>query len=99
MNFDEQNIIALLGIQSLPDDRKIAILNQMTSLLEKRLLIRMVDKLSMDDQDKLADVMEQNDQVKIQEFIAEHFPEYPNWISEEVNKLKAELTDHIKTIS
>lgn len=99
MNFDEQNIVTMLGIQNLPDERKLAILNQMTNLLEKRLMVRMIKQLSEEDQGKYADVLEKNEELAIQQFISEHFPQFPAWIEEEVGKLKQELADHIKTIS
>jgi hypothetical protein len=99
MNFDEQNIIAILGIQSLPDERKVEILNQMTDLLQKRLLVRMVKELSVDDQEKLADTLEQGEELATQQFISEHFPDFPAWINEEVNNLKQELSDYLKTIN
>jgi hypothetical protein len=76
MNLDQKNIIAILGIENLPDERKVVILDKMTNLLEKRLLAKMIASLSETDQEKLAEVLEKKQPQEIQEFISQHFPNF-----------------------
>ncbi len=93
MNIDEQNIIAMLGIESLPDDRKLAILNKMTDLVQKRLMARMLTQLSESEQEAFANVLEKNQPEATQSFVAAHFPDMEAWTMEEIRKLKQELGD------
>ncbi len=84
-----QNIIGLLGLESLPDEEKQAMLEKMTALIQKRLMLRVMDALSEEDAQKMAE-MEKNPQ-EILAFIAEKMPNFEDVVKEEVVKLKEEM--------
>ncbi len=48
----EENIISLLGLQALPDAQKLAMLDKMSDLAQKRITARVLELLS--DEDKQA---------------------------------------------
>jgi hypothetical protein len=84
-----ENIIALLGLESLPDTEKLQMLEKMSLLVQKRVLLRVMDVLQDEDADKMA-VLEQNPQ-EMMAFIAERVPNFQEIVDEEVLKLKAEM--------
>jgi len=91
MNLDQQNIIRSLGLESLPEERKIAVIEKMTTLLQKRLMVRMVTALDASKQAELADALENPESEAAQVFISQNFPDFPKWIEEETGKLKQEM--------
>lgn len=92
MNIDQQNVIKLLGMESLPDDRKLSILTKITELVEKRLIARMLKELSEAKQSEFAKILEKNQPESTQNFISANFPDFQNWLVEEVNKIKQDLS-------
>jgi len=84
-----ENIISLLGLESLPEAEKQAMLEKMTTLIQKRLMLRVMDALSEEDAKKMAE-MEKNPQ-EILAFIAEKMPNFEDVVKEEVVKLKEEM--------
>lgn len=84
-----ENIIGLLGLESLPDAEKAAMLEKMTTLVQKRLMLRVMDSLKEEDAKQMAE-MEKNPQ-EILAFIAEKVPNFENIVKEEVVRLKEEM--------
>ena len=88
---DEQNIIKILGIESLPDDRKAVLVDQMTDLVQKRLLLRILDSFSDAQRTKFEVLIDENDQEKLNDFLAASAPKLGDWLVEEVNQIKQEM--------
>lgn len=90
-NWDEQNIIKLLGIESLPDARKIEIIEMTTDLVQKRLVLRILDGQTPEQQEEFGEVLDQNNQELLQDYIDKNVPDFETWLFEEVSKVKEEL--------
>ena len=84
-----ENIIGLLGLESLPDAEKAAMVEKMTTLIQKRLMLRVMDALKEEDAKQMAE-MEKNPQ-EILAFIAEKVPNFEELMKEEVVRLKEEM--------
>jgi hypothetical protein len=91
--FDEQNIIAILGIQNLPDEQKLRIVDKVSELVQKRLLTRLLGALSDKDQETFMQLLNSQEQEPLDDFLNSHVPDFPAWLEEEVNKIKLELAD------
>ena len=89
MDLLNENIIGLLGLESLPDAEKAAMIEKMTTLIQKRLMLRVMDVLSAEDAKQMAE-MEKNPQ-EILAFIVEKVPNFEDIVKEEVVKLKEEM--------
>jgi len=85
----KENIIGLLGLESLPDGEKQAMIEKMTTLIQKRLMLRVMDSLQEEDAKQMAE-MEKNPQ-EILAFIAEIVPNFEELMKEEVVRLKEEM--------
>lgn len=90
---DEQNIINILGIEALPDERKIAIIERVSELVQKRLFVRLLDFLNASDKEELTRFLDSGDQKGLGDFLQEKVPNFADWIEEEVRKIKKELAD------
>ena len=95
---DQQNLIGILGIESLPEERKLDLLNKVTVLVEKRLMIRIFDSLPEADQNTFTQLLDKEDQAGINEFLAAKAPNLADWLQEETNTIKEELAGAVKDI-
>ena len=83
-----QNIIGALGLQSLPVEKKQAVLNKMVELVQKRIMLRVMDGLAKEEAEKMADL--EKNPLQMLAFIAEKFPNFEQIVVEEVEKVKEE---------
>lgn len=84
-----ENIIGLLGLESLSDEEKTAMVDKMAELVHKRLMLRVVEKLSPQDQQQVAQSnMTENEMLQ---FVAEKVPEFDEMMREEIVKIKNEM--------
>jgi hypothetical protein len=93
MKLDQENIIKILGIESLPDDQKLQLLDQMGQLIEQRLLLRLYKELPEPKRNDFNQLLAANDPQKVEEFIHANVPEFTAWVDEEANALKDELSN------
>lgn len=88
-NLLEDNIIELLGLGSLPNEEKAAILDKMTELIQKRTMLRVIEMLSEEDAQTLANTP--MSPVEMVAFAAEKVGNFENILMEEILKAKQEM--------
>jgi len=87
------NIIQLLGLEALPDDRKAAILDQTSDLIQRRIMLRVMDQLKDEDKDKMLEI--EKDPEALANFMAEKVPNLENITKEVVLEVKKELFEAV----
>jgi len=93
---DQQNIINILGIESLPDERKAALVEKMSELIQKRLLVRILGSLTDEQVEEFQELLEKNNQADTDAFITQNVPDLGEWLIEETNQIKKELADLVQ---
>jgi len=88
---DQRNIIKILGIEKLSDERKISILNKVSELVQKRLLLRIIETLDENKQKEFETLVDSEDQGKITGFLKANVPEMDKWLVEEINTIKKDM--------
>ena len=94
----EENIINILGIQSLPAEEKAAMVAQMTDLIEKRLLIRILDSLSPEKKTEYEQLLDKEDGEAANKFLQDNVPTMGDWLMEEIGSLKQELAQRAEQL-
>lgn len=89
----QQNIIGILGIESLPDEEKISIINKVTELVQKRLMVSIFDSLDKLRQREFTEILEAGEEQKIQEFVERFVPNITKLVESEIDFVKQELAD------
>ncbi len=89
-SFDpNENIIAKLGLGDLPEEKRAELLDRMAQLVEKRVILRLMEALSEQDAaeaEKLADKPEE-----LLAFMASKVPDIGAVIAEETEKVQKEI--------
>jgi len=91
----QQNTIDELNLQALNDDKKIALIEKMSEIVQKRLTLRLLDEMSLEDQGKFEAILDDSPE-KASEFLQKVFPNFLEIAQEEVVKLKQELIGKFK---
>ena len=86
--FDE-NIIKLLGLETLPIEEKQVMLNKMSDLVWKRLILKIVDDLPEDKVKELGSAESKPEELV--DFITANVPNFEDLLKEEIVALKEEL--------
>lgn len=88
---DKENIINLLGIQSLPEERRNELVSRMATLVQKRLVLRLFESLDMPSQERLKELLDSEDAEPLKQFLVDKAPDLSDWLEQEVLALKSEL--------
>lgn len=84
-----ENIISLLGLQTLSDEEKLAMVEKMTDLVQKRVMLGLFEKLSEADKEKLASISDNAEAVIT--FLSEKVPNMDKIFTDEIIKIKQEM--------
>ena len=94
--WEKQNIIAILGIEALPGERKLALVEQISVWVQKRLRVRVCESLDDADRTELEKILEAPDEQRLQEFLGAKVPDLVKWTEEELVSVKKELADFVE---
>jgi len=92
------NIFQSLGIEHLPDERKRDILGNLTEVLEKRIFLKIVNKLKEVEREEFANLLSDDDKSDEQKiaFIHNHIPDFTDFLETEIALFKKELHDSVE---
>jgi hypothetical protein len=91
-----ENLISLLGLEALASDKKEAMLERMTDLVQKRLMLGLMKELSIEEGQALEKAIEAEPK-KALDFLGDRFPDLEKRLIAEVAKLKEELATAVKS--
>lgn len=93
------NIIDLLGLQNLPEDRKQQLLTQMSQVLQDRLTDRLIETMSKEQRDQFERLLNTDPTTdQIDAFLKAAVPDYVELAMDEVVKFKKELVSEVATV-
>jgi hypothetical protein len=88
----QANVIDEMGLQSLPPDRKQALLDKMTQTIHGRVLDRVLDTLSAEQRQQFEALLASDaSPEKLDEFLKQNVTEYEKMAMEELLKFKQEM--------
>ncbi len=90
----EANLITLLGLETLPLEKKVAMLNKTLELVQKRLMISMLNILDDANKAKFLELINsEGNEAEKDRFMKQHFPNLEEMVNEEIIKIKSELKE------
>lgn len=89
------DLIQELNLKDFTEEEKNDLLVQFTDSLLKRLVVRVYDKLSSEDQQELDKLTAAGDQEKINQFLSAKVPDLDEIRDQEVSELKEEMKDFL----
>ncbi len=89
------NIINALKLENLPDIEKAELLNEMSQLVQDRVILRMVKDLSETDAQEFNEIKEDDQEGQLN-FLENKFPNLLNIINEEIKVVRKESIERSK---
>ena len=93
----QKNIMALLGLTGLPSDRQIALVNKMTELVEKRLMLRIIEEMKEEDKAEAERIFTSGSEEEKLKFLQTK-TDFQRLLEEEVVKVKQELKEEVEKL-
>lgn len=94
MDNTQDNIISLLGLEDLPIENRAQLVDELTQILEVRVLSAAYDTLSEEQAQHLDTLLNDNNPEVVTNFIQENVPTLSEIFATQVENLKAELVQH-----
>lgn len=94
MDNSQDNIITLLGLEDLPLENRAQLVDELTQILEVRVLSAAYDTLSEEQAQHLDTLLNDNDPELVTTYIQENVPTLSDIFASQIEVLKAELVQH-----
>jgi hypothetical protein len=94
MDNTQDNIIALLGLEDLPLENRAQLVDELSQILEVRVLSAAYDTLSEEQAQHLDSLLNDNNPELVGQYIQENVPTLNEIFAIQVENLKAELVQH-----
>lgn len=93
------NIIDLLGLQSLPEGRKVDLVNRMAEVVQDRISERVHEALSAEDRAKLDAMIDGgSSEDEVNAFLQKAVPDFNVIAGEEVLRFKQQMASDVATV-
>ncbi len=99
MDNAQDNIITLLGLEDLPLENRAQLVDELTQILEVRVLSAAYDTLSEEQAQHLDTLLNDNDPELVTTYIQENVPTLSDIFANQIEVLKAELVQHKEEIT
>lgn len=96
-----QNIVKELGLDSLPADQQAETLLKIGEIINQRIIIKVMEKLSEADKDEFDQLLgrDMTDQDAIASFLRSKIPDFDGMVAKEVADFKQSSVDFIKSVA
>ncbi len=96
----KKNILEELGLAGLPPERQKELLNKMGDLIQRRVLLQVIESLSSGDKQEFSQFLSQeNDGQAVYRFLLNKVPNIEELTDNEIVKFKQEVLAHAASFS
>jgi len=97
-DFLQKDLIAELGLQALPDDKKEEMVLRIGELIQQNVVLRIISEMPEGDKDEFEKVLGEDNGEKTMEFLQAKFPNLNQVAEEEIAKFKQEAINQMQGI-
>jgi len=91
-NILEKDIIPELGLEHLSKDKQIALLDEMSKVVQKRITLRVLEEMPEEEKDEFERFLDNSSEPEqISDFLQKVIPNFFEIVQEEIVKLKSEM--------
>lgn len=95
-NVIEENIISALKMDELSFEEKAELIEKMTEVINKSVLLRIGQKLDENTRKEFMKVLESGTEDELGDFLSENVPDFLVIIMEETNRVKENVIAHLQ---
>jgi hypothetical protein len=97
-DFLQKDLIAELGLQALPDDKKEEMVLRIGELIQQNIVLRIISELPEGDKEEFEKVLDENNGEKTLEFLQTKFPNLNQVVEDEITKFKQEAISQMQAV-
>ncbi len=94
-----QNIISILGLANATDGVKNTVMSRLVELVEKRILVAIIDRLTSEQQEDFLRIMDRGTEEERSVFLHKHVPDLPKMVDQEVIKVKQDAHQFLNSLA
>lgn len=94
-----KDIIKELGLEALSIEKQAELVERMSKLIYKRILLRILDKLSEEETMKLNKLLKKRNYEKVDEYIRDKVPDFASILKEEIENFQEEMVKRVKKVA
>ena len=95
----EKDLFSEMGLEDLSEDKKTELVQKWGEIIQKDVVIRLVQEMSEEDKKELDEMLAQNKEwEEIYEFLEKKFENLDDIVKEEVQKFQNELAESAKDL-
>ncbi len=98
LHIDQQNIVQMLGIESLPEEQKLAITEQVSTLVEQRMMVRISQSLDGPQYVEFSKLVDSENAEELAEFIAKLNLDISAIMEAEILAVKKDLASWVRSV-
>jgi hypothetical protein len=87
----DDNFLQAVGLGSLPQEEKQKLLDHIYETLETRVGMKLAERMSEEQLDEFEGFMDTNDEMGARKWLEANFPNYPDVVKDELDRLQGEL--------
>jgi SepF-like predicted cell division protein (DUF552 family) len=88
-----------LGLEGASDEHKAELVEQMATIVQNRIAMRIVDVLGEAQLNELNKLIEAGDDLAVGTYLEQNVPDYQAIVAEEIRRLKVELHEDVAEIN
>jgi len=97
-DFLQKDLIAELGLQALPDNKKEEMVLRIGELIQQNVVLRIISEMPESDKDEFEKVLGEDGGGKTVEFLQAKFPNLNQVVEEEISKFKQQAISQMQAI-
>ncbi len=96
----KENIIKELGLENLPEEKKLEILLGIGRVIQQNVILRILDELPEKDKDEFDKLLGEkgDDEEAVLKFLQSKIPNLDGIVNEEIEKFKKESVDFLSNV-
>src|SRR5688572_23898524 len=98
IQINRENLITMLGLEALPPERQLKLIQAATELVEQRLMIRVIESFTPSQRQEFDNLVDNGTDEQVAEFIQNNVPQMNQLIDEEVAQVKEQLVQNAPTL-
>lgn len=92
-NVLEKSIITIMELEDMPVQDRVMLINQVIELVQRRLMVRVIDVLSNEQVDEFVVLLKNGEEFRLNEFVEKNIPDFYEILTEETLRVKRELIE------
>ncbi len=91
-----RDLLKDIGMENLPIEKQAGIIEKISRIVYKRILLRILDRLSDEEAMEIDALLEKKDYERVDEYIRDKAPDFITILKQEIEEVRADIIERMK---